>query len=596
MLPFCLAGCIDEGTDDVVVVGGGLVLSIPALEVQVNTTRSAPSALAKPAASAFHVTVVRQSDAAVIYDGAYTSEKITAAPDDYVITAFCGDNPLLAIDKPYYTGTATATVVSTTEPTEVSLPVTVGNALISAVFGADEETAARFDRFYDDYGVRVIVGNNSATISGADASKSVYVRAGTTVALEFTGYLKAAEKQVTMPIVLPEDISYTLAAADHLIITLSLEPNAESAVVTVVKAEVEKEDVETKVSYNWLPCPVVTTEHKYVSGELVGTDLNISASFPDVTWEARIHQGSASGTVVRVVSGKGALSSTYELNPAWPFLPAGTYVATYRYYSKQGKAYNFGKTTEFTIPQPSLTLTVDAYTAHSKYEQGDITAANACERLTVYSPKVTWNVSNTLLSNDNYTKTYTTSIAGISSIVAATRNSITLANITDVPVSATPHTLSVTANLCGQDVVATKSLRITGLPVNFNPPSTATGWSNDAGTTDFESDHVRLGNYSWSQPHRIKNSSWINVPQGTYLTLDYDIVLHRAAVSTTANVKVGSQQIVEVSESSYGEDVHNSGVVTVILASAASEITCEGSYGSGATHTKVYKLHFKYGQ
>lgn len=591
-----LGSCIADLPYDPAVTGGGFVLSMPGIDAQVHDTRTTPSQLDKPVAEAFHLNIVRQSNNAVIYDGAFTSEKIAAAPDDYTITASYGDNPLLGLDKPYYIGTTTATVISTTEPTEVSLPVGVGNALVSVTFGSDEEEAARFDRFYSDYAFNVTVGSYIISLTPDIADKSIYVRAGSTVTLMFTGYLKAAERQVTMPITLPDGVSNTLSAADHLIVTLSLEPNAESAVVTIVKAEVEKVAVEEKVSYNWLPRPVVTTVHQYASGELVGTDLNIEASFPDVQWEARIHQGSATGNVVRVLKGKGALSSTYLDNPSWPFLPAGTYVATYRYYSKQGKAYNFEKTTEFTIPEPTLTLTADAYTAHTKYEQGDIAAANACERLTVYEPKVVWSVANSLLTNANYTKTYTTSIAGIINTVDATSNNTTLADITNVPVSGSLHTLTVTGTFCGQAVVATKQLRITGLPVNFNPPSTSTGWSNDAGTTDFNSDHVRLGNYSWSQPHRIKNDSWINVPRGTYLTLDYDIVLHRGAVSTTANVKVGSQQIVEVSESTYNEDVHNTGVVTVILSADASMMTCEGSYGSGATHTKVYKLHFKYGQ
>ena len=329
---------------------------------------------------------------------------------------------------------------------------------------------------------------------------------------------------------------------------------------------------------------------------MVGTDLSIGASFPDATWEARIHQGSASGNVVRVLSGQGALTSAYQQNPNWPYLPPGTYVATYRYYSKQGKAYNFSKTTTFTVPDANLTLTVDAYTSYSKYEEGNIAAANACDRLTVYSPKVTWNVSDNLLANNNYTKTYTTSIAGKTATVTATRNTATLANITDVPVSVNPYTLTITANFCGQTVDATKQVRITGLPVNFNPPSTASGWSNDKGTTDFETDYVRLGNYSWSQPHRIKNNTWVSIPKEVRLQLDYDIVLHRGAVSLSANVKAGNQLIIVLDDESYADDVHNIGSQTITLNEAITQLTCEGSYGSGATHTKVYKLHFKYGQ
>ena len=576
---------------------GGLQLSLGGISVEVSETRSTPEELGKPSDTDFHLNIVRQGNGATIYDGAFTEQKIKAAPGDYDITATYGDNPVLGLDRPYYVGSTTAKVVSTTEPTPVSLPVSVGNALVSVVFGPDAETAARFDRFYRDYGLQVAVGNNSISLTSDIADKSVYVRAGSTVALSFSGYLIAADRQVTLPISLSTHISSTLAAADHLIVTLSLEPNDESAIVTVVKAELEKVDLEGKVKYNWLPAPKVTTEHKYDrQNNLLGTDLSIAASFPDATWEATIHQGSESGNVVRRLSGTGALTSTYQLNPTWPYLPPGTYVATYKYYSKQGKAYNFSKTTEFTIDPPALTLTADAYTAHSKYEEGDVDAANACDRLTVYSPKVTWNVANNLLANNNYTKTYKTSIADKTKTVLATSNSMTLDDITEVPVSGNLYTLTVTANFCGQTVDATKQVRITGLPANFQPPTKATGWDNDDGTTDFESDHVRLGNWSWSNPHRIKNASWFNIPQGTRIALDYDIVLHRAGHDVTANVKMGGQEVVKVDNTEYLTDIHNTGLKQYNLTSVVTSVTCEGSWGSGATHTKVYKLHFKYGQ
>lgn len=601
VLPLCLAGCTDENADDVVIGGGGIVLSMPTLDVQVHSTRTAPSGLSKPADAAFHLQIVRQSNDVVIYDGAFTSEKITAAPDDYAITATYGDNPLLGIDTPYYIGTTTATVVSTTEPTQVELPVKVGNALVSAVFGTDEETAARFNRFFDSYAVNVRIGNNYASITSDLPEKSVYVRAGSTIELTFSGYLKALGEEVSMPIRLPEEVSYTLSAADHLIITLSLEPNAESAVVNVVKAELEKVNVEEKVSYNWLPSPVVTTEHKYVAGELVGTDLSIGASFPDATWEARIHQGSASGNVVRILSGKGALTSTYQMNPNWPYLPPGTYVATYRYYSKQGKAYNFSKTTTFTVPNADLTLTLDAYTSYSKYEEGDIAAANACERLTVYSPKVTWNISDNLLANANYSKSYTTSIAGINATVDASRNTATLANITNVPVSSTPHTLTVTANFCGQDVVATKQLRITGLPVTFAPPKSSE-WTR-SGSGSWESNYTVLGKRGGlltESNETLTNTSSVIIPARTHFCMDYHIVIHPATMGTTFSVNCNSRNIYTQQQdggaANSNDYTYQGTTPTFNFTDVITQLQCLNSYGGGNTCTNIYTLAFKYAE
>lgn len=580
---------------------GAIQLSMPGISAEVSETRSTPAELGIPVPADFHLNVVRQSNNVAIYDGAFTSNKIKVAPDDYDISVTYGTNPLLGLDAPYYIGNAEATVVSTTEITEVPVTVKIGNALVSVVFGDTEENAERFNRFYDSYAVEVRIGATSASITNDLPNKSVYVRAGSTVELFFTGYLKALEKQVSMPIVLPNEFSYTLQAADHLIITLSLEPNAESAVVNVVKAELEKADVEEKISYNWLPRPIVTTEHKYVRGELVGTDLNIGASFPDATWEARIHQGSATGNVVRVLSGKGALTSTYQSNPAWPYLPPGNYVATYRYYSKQGKAFNFSKTTEFTVPNANLTLTSDAYSSYSYYEEGDVDAANACDRLTVYSPKVTWNVANNLLANVNYTKTYTTSIAGKTATVTATRNDATLANITEVPVSGNPYTLTITANFCGQTVAATKEVRITGLPVEFAPPKSSE-WTR-SGSGSWETDHTVLGKRGFVLVERnetLTNTTSVNIPAGTHISLDYNVIVHPATEGTVFTVSASGQNIFSCNEPGgvgNTNDYRYQGTTGAIsLYYTATQLQCLNTYGGGQTCTNIYSLNFKYAE
>ena len=592
-----LAGCSFSDDWEMSQAEGCLQLSLPDISVSVSETRSAPADLGKPSPTDFHLNIVRQSNGVTIYDGSFTSDKIKAAPDNYDISVACGTNPLLGLDAPYYIGTASATVESTTEPTEVSVPVRVGNALISAVFGDTEENAERFDRFYDSYSVDVSIGTTSASITNENPGKSIYVRAENTVELTFTGYLKALGQTVSMPIVLPDDVSYTLHAADHLIITLGLEPDAESAVITVQKAVLDSVGVDEKISYNWLPRPAVTTEHKYVRGELVGTDLSINASFPDATWEARIHQGSASGNVVRILSGKGALTSTYQNNPAWPYLPPGNYVATYRYYSKQGKAFNFSKTTEFTVPAADITLTADAYSSYSYYEAGEVDMANACERLTLYSPRAQWNVATTLLSNANYSKTFTYSIGSQTFSVEAPRQSITFDNITGVPVSGTPYTFKVVGNFAGQEVIATKPVRITGLPYSLNLASHSE-WSED-GKVSWHSGDVQLGNYSTGDQSMTTSSS-VNIPQGTKYCADYNVNLHCGTVGTTFSITAGNQVILSIKESGgtflVGTDNPHSGTTNTFTANSnITSLTCTNSYGAGGTSSYIYSLTFKYG-
>lgn len=592
-----LGGCSFSDEWEMQADGGGLQLSLAGISTEVSETRSTPAELGKPKAADFQLNIVRQSNGVTIYNGPFTTQKIKAAPDEYTITATYGTNPLVGVDAPYYIGTGTATVESTTEATPVSLPVAVGNALVSATFNDME----RFNRFFDNYAVKVAIGSYSASITYEKPEKSVYVRAGSTVELFFTGYLKALEKQVTMPIVLPEDVSYTLQAAQHLIFTLDLEPNAESAIVTVTKATMEHVEVNEKVSYNWLPAPTVHAEHKYVNGELVGTDISIDASFPGTTWEAEIHQGSATGKVVRFLTGQGALSSTYQENalyPDWPYLPPGKYVATFEYYSQQGQSFNFSKTTEFTIPNANLTLTVDAYTAHSKYEEGNISAANACERLTVYKPSAQWNIAASLFSNDNYTKTFNYSVGNQSFTVDATQQKMTFDNITNVPVSRTLYTYMVNGNFAGQSVYASKQLRITGLPYSIDFTSHSE-WSED-GKITWNSDNVQLGNLSTGDQSMTNNSS-INLPVGTKFSGIYNVNVHCAAIGTTLSIKVGNQTLLRFEEGNgtpiFGTDHPYSDTTDTFTAEGnITSITCTNSYGAGGTCSYIYGLTIRYGQ
>lgn len=577
---------------------GGLQLSIEGVSVDVTGTRSTPAEIGKPQASDFHLHIVRQSNEAVQYDGPFTTEKINAAPDDYDITVDYGINPIIGLDMPYYVGTATATVESITEPTPVTVSVGVGNALVSAVFGTNEEETARFDHFYDSYAVNVGVGSSSASITNEAPYKSIYVRAGSTVTLSFSGYYKPLEREVSMNITLPEDVSYTLGAADHLILTLVMNDESESAIVTVAKAELTKADVKEKLSYDWLPRPVVSTEHKYLRGNLVGTDLHIGASFPDVTWEAQIHQGSASGNVVRTLTGEGALTSLYTDESEWPYLPPGTYVATYRFLSSQGQWYNFSKTTTFTVPNANLTLTADAYTSYSKYVEGDIETANSCERLTVYNPSAEWNVAATLLSNANYTRTFTYSIGGQNFTAAATQQKMTFDNITGVPVGGNLYTFQVVGNFAGQNVSGTKQVRITGLPYSLNLGSHGE-WSED-GSVTWEAGNVRLGYYTTGS-QSITTTSSVYIPQGTKYCADYNVNVHTGTVGTTFSITAGTQVILSIKEAGgtflVGTDHNSSGTTTVLPANSnITSLKCTNSYGAGATCTYISALTFKYGQ
>ena len=105
------------------------------------TTRSTPGELGAPVAEDFHLNLIMKSGH-VVYDDVFTEEELSVPIGEYDVTVSYGDNAILGLDNPYYVGTTTATVIAN-ETAEASVNCEVGNALISAKFGADEDEHAR---------------------------------------------------------------------------------------------------------------------------------------------------------------------------------------------------------------------------------------------------------------------------------------------------------------------------------------------------------------------------------------------------------------------------------------------------------------------
>lgn len=419
------------------------------------------------------------------------------------------------------------------------------------------------------------------------------------------GITSTESKTIT---VLPPLQSSTFAAGTYYILTAPVQLDGFSMTMHTTDSKTFRLSSSTKFggvaghiyslgNIDLVNTPAVTDcHHVYDSNKnLLGTTLTVAgAPIEEQPWT--VYVKNSSGKVVRTLSITGDSQTSDETDASWPYLPAGNYTVECKYTTSNNREITKTLPT-LTVPAPSLTLTVDCYTAHTQYEQGNVTAANECDRLTVYSPSAQLSVASSLMKNTNYTRTFkrTFSYNNQSSTATETTNSPSWSNYTGVPVSGSLYTFSVTANFGGTEVTASKQVRITGLPAKFQPPTTGAGWAKDEGTVNFNSDHVRLGNASWSQPHRMKNASWFNIPSGTRVALDYDIVIHNAAVSTTCNVKMGDQEIVNCSNGKYGDDVHNTGIKQFTLSGNVTSVTCEGSYGSGATCSKVYKLNFSYG-
>lgn len=245
-----LAACQTEQWEN---MGGGFLISLG--EDVTVTTKSTPAELGKPTTDKFALKIVKESTNNTLYEGAYTSSIIPASAGFYTVTATCGNNPVLALDAPYYKGEQTGVEVTEgTEPTSVSLTCSVANALTSVVYSNTE----KFDDLFSSYAVTITAGQQSVAIGKEQAAKSAYYQAGTIPSFQFTGTLKDNGQEVSMPL---EDEKLTdpatFAAAKHCKLTLSVKPTASGLILTVEKVEVENVTISETIPVDWLPAPQI---------------------------------------------------------------------------------------------------------------------------------------------------------------------------------------------------------------------------------------------------------------------------------------------------------------------------------------------------
>lgn len=456
-------------------VQGGLHVKLANVSSS-TVTRSTPGEIGAPTADMFHLKV-ENMDGMVKYEGPLTDETVKLAGGTYIATAAYGENPILALDQPYYIGSKQVTV----EPdavTEASIECKVGNALISVRFGEDEEEHARFSRFYSTYGLKVKVGSYNVTISDYLQDASAYFRAGTSIGLEFTGVLKETGQEVSLDLDVSEVTGFpqTFKAADHAIVTLTL-PEPQSAMVVSISAfEMQEAIMDETIPLSWLPIAVALPEHQYDrNGTLVGTNITFPNAYPGSTWRAVVTN--SAGTVVRAVQGTGNLLSDYTKNDEWPYLPAGQYRATY--YIIESESESLANSRDFVIRSPKLTATVDAWTSYDKYLAGDIEAANECTNSTAYGFKKQFSVAQSLANNDKYRSLYSFTATVDGNAIPINSNEIT-------GLSFAAHTLKVTGTFDGATATAQKTLQITGLPYDSDASKFA-GWTGGRWSDDGDS-------------------------------------------------------------------------------------------------------------
>ena len=232
----------------------GLLVSLTE-DVKVDS-RKIPEELGKPAASQFKLKITNQTTGSELYSGSYTEDLIPASAGMYEIEATYGDNPVLALDAPYYKGTAEADLADGESKT-VQVNCKVANALASVEF--DNSGTNTFESQFVSYGVRVSVNTSVTTLT--NDGKSAYYRAGSMPVFTFVGTLRngGGEKEVPLK---NSDLSSpsTFAAGKHCRITLKLSDAAPGLRVEISKVEVDSVTINETIPLEWLPKPKVEAE------------------------------------------------------------------------------------------------------------------------------------------------------------------------------------------------------------------------------------------------------------------------------------------------------------------------------------------------
>ena len=573
LISIVMEGC---SQDEIVTLSNGTLRLSIGQSASVDVTRATPAQLGKPLVEKFSLKVVKNEN--VHYEGGFVDE-LELRVGTYDVKACYGEDVAIGKDAPYYEGSATA-LIEKDASTTVTIPCRVANALVSVNFGRDEEERARFDKFYSHYGLMVQVGSYSLAITEEEKNTSIYFPAGSKPTLYFYGVFRESEQTVSCELQ-SDYLPVTYEAAEHAIVTLTLPEGEVEA--NISKVDVEMVTIEETIPLSWFPAPVVTAKHVYDgAGYLQGTDVEFSNSYPSMPWRAVVTN--AAGVAVRSIEAGDDLLSSYDSSSEYPYLPSGDYKATY--YIVDGASDTEVSSVMFSLGNPDLKLLVGGYTSYTKYLEGNVDAANACDRGSVYDISVALNVSEALLAKYPYTFTFQYGSMDVENVTPK-KNRFYRDVLENQAPSIDPYRLVSNVTFDGISLSASRDFYITGLPVTYAPPKAADGWSKASGTVSFNAGEAKLDNGS------ISNSS-LAIPEQTKVTMDYNVKMRAGGLwaSNKLTITLGNDEMFSKSLSGglLGKEESSQDSKTVTLTSQALMLKCTTT----KSYSNIYSLSLKY--
>ncbi|MEJ8741324.1 DUF4493 domain-containing protein [Phocaeicola sp. HCN-6420] len=247
-----LGGC---QSDEEAVLSGKTGLLVTLTDEENNAySRTAPSGLKDPLMEMFQLKVVFSGTDKSAYKGS-CKESILLLEGLYDLTATYGDNPVIALDAPYYVGSLKEQEVIKGQMTSASISCSVANSLLSVIYNKES-----LNKLYESYYVTVSVGGESVDLD-ADSGKSAYFRAGSSVNLVFHGRLLGTGKEVTYNI--PDQEKFAnIPVKTHVKVTLGLDESGVSSGigVSIEKLETETVSISETIPVEYLPKPKLESD------------------------------------------------------------------------------------------------------------------------------------------------------------------------------------------------------------------------------------------------------------------------------------------------------------------------------------------------
>lgn len=217
-------------------------------------SRKAPSELEDPLTEMFQLNILYSGTDKSAYKGA-CKEYVLLQEGLYDLTATYGDNPVIALDAPYYVGSLNAQEVIKGEMTSASISCSVANSLLSVIYNRES-----LNKMYESYFVTVSVGSESVDLD-ADSGKSAYFRAGSSVKLVFHGRLSGTGKEVVYDIPDQEQFA-NIAVKTHVKVTLGLDDSEISSGVgiSIEKLETETVPIAETIPSEFMPKPKLESD------------------------------------------------------------------------------------------------------------------------------------------------------------------------------------------------------------------------------------------------------------------------------------------------------------------------------------------------